>query len=144
MQSESVVTQPRETGSCYLETQFRIPFLKPDFICVCDGSLAQTSASDGGAQARLWPAVIAPCPAVMRFDRKKRKRDGGEGLTSAINLDAWVEDSNPQIGSVFVDPVLRKKRGRRRGRRGHLGSISTVIVSERDNTAAHRKRFSKT
>lgn len=58
------------------------------------------------------------------------------GLTSAINLDAWVEDANSQIGSVFIDPVLQRgrdgvmegERGRRQEAGVHLGSISRCTL----------------
>lgn len=127
-----------------LGTQFHIPFLKPDFICVCESSLAQTWWSDGDAQRGLpW---FCSDRTVMGFHRHKGEE--GKGLTSAINLNAWVEDSNTQIGSVFVYPVLQRERERERVRelrRGlHSGSISRVVlccIRKEIMQQLHRKHY---
>lgn len=99
----------QRNGVMLLGTQFHISFWKKQTSC--ESSLVQTSRSDGDVQVRVRPAVILLWQAVMGFHRHKGK-EGKRYLTSAINLDAWVEDSNAQIGSVFVYPVLQRKRRR--------------------------------
>ena len=37
-------------------------------------------------------------------------------LTSAIDLNSWVEDSNPQSGGVLIDPVLEEGDNEKQGK----------------------------
>lgn len=115
-----------------LGTQFHIPFLKPDFICVCESSPhtphGQTVCT--GLSLACGDSALINCNGISQTRRRRRNRRKKEEMSYLCHISQCLSGrlQYPDWKCIRLSSTAEKER-RRELRRGlHLGSISRVIL----------------